>query len=59
MTQRSIGDIACIIAIEEAQYLAPEKGAEVKESSAAQGTAMADFVETISQAGGHKVSGAF
>ena len=58
MTQRSIGDFACIIAIEKAQYLAPEKAAGVKESSA-QGTAKADFVETISQAGGHKVSGAF
>ena len=45
MTQRSIGDFACIIAIEKAQYLAPEKGAEVKESSA-QGTAKADFVKT-------------
>jgi len=29
------------------------------EESSAQGTAKADFVETISQAGGHKVSGAF
>ena len=58
MTQRSIGDFACIIAIEKAQYLAPEKGSEVKESSA-QGTAKADFVQTISQAGGHKVSVAF
>jgi len=31
MTQRSIGDFACIIAIEKAQYLAPEEGAEVKD----------------------------
>ena len=58
MTQRSIGDFACIIAMEEAQYLAPEKGGEVKESSA-QGTVKADFVETISEAGGQKVSGVF
>src|SRR2546426_6739004 len=49
MTQRSIGDFACAIAIEKAQYLAPKNGAEVKESSV-QGTAKADFVETISQA---------
>ena len=54
MAQRSLGDFACIIAVEEAQYLAPEKGAELKESSA-QGTAKAAFVETISQAGGYNV----
>jgi DNA helicase HerA-like ATPase len=54
MAQRSKGDFACIIAVEEAQYLAPEKGAEVKESSA-QGEAKAAFIEAISQAGGYNV----
>jgi hypothetical protein len=54
MAQRSSGGFAVILVVEEAQYLAPEKGTEVKESSA-QGEAKAAFVETISQAGGYNV----
>lgn len=48
------GDFACIIAVEEAQYFSPEKGAEIKESSA-QSEAKASMIEAISQAGGYNV----
>ena len=54
MERKDIGDFACIIAIEEAQYLAPERGLEVKETSA-QDEAKASLIETISQAGGYNV----
>ena len=54
MKRKDVGDFACIIAIEEAQYLAPEKGMEIKESSA-QSDAKASMIETISQAGGYNV----
>ncbi|MEM2321020.1 MAG: ATP-binding protein [Candidatus Bathyarchaeia archaeon] len=48
------GDFACIIVVEEAQYFAPERGVEIKESSA-QSEAKASMIETISQAGGYNV----
>jgi len=54
MQRKDYGDFACIIAIEEAQYLAPEKGVEIKESNA-QSEAKASMIETISQAGGYNV----
>jgi DNA helicase HerA-like ATPase len=52
--RKDYGDFACIIIIEEAQYFAPEKGAEIKESSA-QSEAKASMIEAISQAGGYNV----
>jgi len=54
MQRKNEGDFACILAIEEAQYLAPEKGAEIAESDA-QDAAKAAMIETISQAGGYNV----
>ncbi|MGQ9565931.1 MAG: ATP-binding protein [Candidatus Bathyarchaeales archaeon] len=54
MQRKKEGDFACVIAIEEAQYLAPEKGAEIVESDA-QDVAKATMIETISQAGGYNV----
>lgn len=54
MQRKDQGDFACIVAIEEAQYLAPEKGAEIVESEA-QDEAKASMIETISQAGGYNV----
>jgi hypothetical protein len=52
--RKDYGDFACIIIVEEAQYFAPEKGAEIKESSA-QSEAKASMIEAISQAGGYNV----
>ena len=54
MQRKNEGDFACILAIEEAQYLAPEKGAELVESEA-QKEVKASMIETISQAGGYNV----
>ena len=54
MKRKDEGDFACILAIEEAQYLAPEKGAEIVESEA-QKEVKASMIETISQAGGYNV----
>jgi DNA helicase HerA-like ATPase len=54
MQRKDEGDFACIVAIEEAQYLAPEKGAELVESDA-QKDVKASMIETISQAGGYNV----
>jgi len=54
MLRKMEGDFATILAVEEAQYFAPERGAELIESSAQSG-AKATFVETISQAGGYNV----
>ncbi|MBS7606948.1 ATP-binding protein [Candidatus Bathyarchaeota archaeon] len=54
MKRKDYGDFACIIVIEEAQYFAPEKGVEVRESSA-QSEVKASMIETISQAGGYNV----
>lgn len=54
MRRKDEGDFACIVAIEEAQYFAPEKGVEIKESNA-QSEVKASMVETISQAGGYNV----
>jgi len=54
MQRKDEGDFACILAIEEAQYLAPEKGAELVESEA-QKEVKASMIETISQAGGYNV----
>jgi hypothetical protein len=54
MQRKNEGDFACILAIEEAQYLAPEKGAELVESEA-QDEVKASMIETISQAGGYNV----
>jgi len=54
MRRKDQGDFACIVAIEEAQYLAPEKGVEIKESNA-QSEVKASMIETISQAGGYNV----
>ena len=54
MDRKTIGDFACILAVEEAQYLCPEKGFEIADLPA-QSQAKASFVETISQAGGYNV----
>lgn len=54
MEHKDYGNFACIIVIEEAQYFAPEKGAEIRESNA-QFEAKASMIETISQAGGYNV----
>lgn len=54
MQRKDEGDFACIVAIEEAQYLAPEKGAELVESDAQKDVKTA-MIETISQAGGYNV----
>ena len=56
MTRKDIGDFACIIAIEEAQYFAPEKGMGITETeSTVQAEVKRAMVETISQAGGYNV----
>lgn len=54
MQRKDEGDFACILAIEEAQYLAPEKGAELVESDS-QKEVKTSMIETISQAGGYNV----
>ncbi len=54
MDRKDYGDFACIIAIEEAQYFAPERGVEMRESSA-QSKVKASMIETTSQAGGYNV----
>jgi len=54
MKRKDFGDFACIIIVEEAQYFAPERGAEIRESSA-QSEVKASMIETISQAGGYNV----
>lgn len=54
MRRKDQGDFACIVTIEEAQYFAPEKGLEIKESNAQQ-EVKASMIETISQAGGYNV----
>jgi len=54
MERKDYGDFACIIAIEETQYFAPERGAEMRESSAQSGV-KASMIETASQAGGYNV----
>jgi len=54
MQRKDQGDFACILAIEETQYLAPEKGAELVESEA-QKEAKVSMIETISQAGGYNI----
>jgi len=54
MRRKDQGDFASIVAIEEAQYFAPEKGVEVTESNA-QSEVKASMIETISQAGGYNV----
>jgi len=54
MDRKAVGDFACILAVEEAQYLCPEKGFEIADSPA-QSKAKASFVETISQSGGYNV----
>ena len=58
MKRKDYGDFACIVAIEEAQYFAPEKGigVEVSETSKESREKVRDSViETISQAGGYNV----
>ncbi len=54
MERKDYGDFACIISIEEAQYFAPEKGLEMRETSA-QSKVKASMIETSSQAGGYNV----
>jgi DNA helicase HerA-like ATPase len=54
MERKSEGDFALIMAVEEAQYLAPERGAELKESGD-QSEVRGSFIETISQAGGYNI----
>jgi DNA helicase HerA-like ATPase len=54
MVRKDIGDFACIVAIEEAQYFAPERGIEMRESIA-QNQVKASMIETASQAGGYNV----
>ncbi|MEM3618146.1 MAG: ATP-binding protein [Candidatus Bathyarchaeia archaeon] len=54
MERKSEGDFALIMAVEEAQYLAPERGAELRESGG-QSEVRGSFIETISQAGGYNI----
>ena len=54
MERKDVGDFACIVAIEEAQYYAPERGLEMRESIA-QSKVKASMIETSSQAGGYNV----
>ncbi|MDH5769863.1 MAG: ATP-binding protein [Candidatus Bathyarchaeota archaeon] len=54
MERKSFGDFACIMVIEEAQYIAPERGLEVK-TSEVQSEVKSSMIETISQAGGYNV----
>ncbi|KYH41463.1 MAG: HerA helicase [Candidatus Bathyarchaeota archaeon B63] len=54
MERKDYGDFACIISIEEAQYFAPERGSEMRESAAQSGV-KASMIETASQAGGYNV----
>ncbi len=54
MGRKDYGDFACIMAIEEAQYFAPERGVEMRESSA-QSRVKSSMIETTSQAGGYNV----
>ena len=54
MVRKDYGDFACIVAVEEAQYFAPERGVEMRESSA-QNQVKASMIETASQAGGYNV----
>ncbi len=54
MRRKDYGDFACIMAVEEAQYFASEKGVEIRESGA-QSHVKASMIETISQAGGYNV----
>lgn len=54
MRRKDHGDFACIVAVEEAQYFAPERGVEIRDSNA-QSEVKASMIETISQAGGYNV----
>ena len=54
MKVRYSEDFACIIAVEEAQYFAPEKGAEIT-SSKVQNVVKKSFIEAVSRAGGYNV----
>jgi DNA helicase HerA-like ATPase len=54
MERKDYGDFACIIAVEEAQYFSPERGVEMRDSSA-QSQVKASMIETASQAGGYNV----
>ncbi len=54
MERRAFGDFACILIIEEAQYIAPERGLEIA-TSEAQSKVKSSVIETISQAGGYNV----
>jgi hypothetical protein len=54
MERKDYGDFACVIAIEESQYFAPERGIEMRESSA-QSRVKGSMIETASQAGGYNV----
>jgi len=58
MIRKDYGDFACIIAIEEAQYFAPEKGVGIEISEASKeylSRVKNSVIETISQAGGYNV----
>ncbi|MCW4020228.1 MAG: ATP-binding protein [Candidatus Bathyarchaeota archaeon] len=54
MERKDYGDFACVIAVEESQYFAPERGIEMRESSA-QSKVKGSMIETASQAGGYNV----
>ena len=54
MERKDYGDFACVMAVEEAQYFAPERGFEMRESSV-QSRVKASMIETSSQAGGYNV----
>jgi len=54
MERKSFGDFACIMVIEEAQYIAPEKGFEIVTSDV-QSEVRSSMIETVSQAGGYNV----
>lgn len=54
MERKKSGDFACLIAVEEAQYLCPERGFEIIDSQA-QSEARRALIEAISQAGGYNV----
>jgi len=55
MRRRANGDFAVIVVIEEAQYLAPEKGLKIEVGNPERIGVDRELVEAISQAGGYNV----
>jgi len=54
MERKEAGDFACLVVVEEAQYLCPERGFEIVDSPV-QSEVKKAFIEAVSQAGGYNV----